>query len=339
VDTPAGRVPRVSSALRLPDRWGAFKVRWTIGRMNYRVEPGLYALGEPNEEAPVFVTANYKLSFDHLRSAVPETAAWILVVDTEGINVWCAAGKGTFGTAEVVARVQTSGLDAIVRHRRLILPQLAAPGVAAHEVQKQSGFRVIWGPIRAVDISAFLKNGMTATPEMRRKTFSLWERTILIPVELVGAIKRALGVCAVLFLLGGAAGRTGYWQGMIDHGGAAALSVAAGVIAGAVLTPLLLPWLPGRAFSLKGLAAGLAAAVPFVLLVGSGLPGWAGCLERLGWFLIIPAVATFLAMNFTGASTYTSLSGVRKEMRWSLPLEIIMFILGVGCWLTAVFLG
>ena len=127
--------------------------------MRYKIEPGLYALGRPDDRSPVLVTANYKMSFDRLREALPGRNAWILVLDTKGINVWCAAGKGTFGTEELAARVHSSGLAQVVSHRELILPQLAGPGVAAHQVQKLSGFKVIYGPIRAKDLGAFLDAG------------------------------------------------------------------------------------------------------------------------------------------------------------------------------------
>jgi hypothetical protein len=135
-----GRIPQVSSALAWCDRWGSIKARWGVGRMHYAVDPGLYALGSPDELSPVLVTANYKMSFDCLREALPGRNVWILVLDTEGINVWCAAGKGTFGTEELIRRITASGLKDIVKHRELILPQLGAPGVAAHLVRKQSGF-------------------------------------------------------------------------------------------------------------------------------------------------------------------------------------------------------
>ncbi|MBW2172684.1 MAG: acetyl-CoA synthase subunit gamma, partial [Deltaproteobacteria bacterium] len=102
MQTPAGKVPQVLSSLTPADHWGTIKARWGVGRMKYTVDPGLYALGSPDAQAPVFVTANYKMSFDRLREAVPGRDAWILVLDTEGINVWCAAGKGTFGTQELV---------------------------------------------------------------------------------------------------------------------------------------------------------------------------------------------------------------------------------------------
>jgi len=90
------------------------------------------------------------------------------VLDTHGINVWCAAGRGLFGTDEVVRQVEAVGLSARVSHRKLVLPQLAAPGVAAHEVKRRTGFRVIYGPVRAADIPTFLAARMTATPEMRQ---------------------------------------------------------------------------------------------------------------------------------------------------------------------------
>jgi CO dehydrogenase/acetyl-CoA synthase gamma subunit (corrinoid Fe-S protein) len=71
-----------------------------------------------------------------------------LILDTKGINVWCAAGKGTFGTDELVSRISKTGLSKIILHRKLVLPQLGAPGVSAHEVTKQTGFSVVYGPVR-----------------------------------------------------------------------------------------------------------------------------------------------------------------------------------------------
>jgi CO dehydrogenase/acetyl-CoA synthase gamma subunit (corrinoid Fe-S protein) len=91
-----------------------------------------------------------------------------MVIDTRGVNVWCSAGKGTFCADEVVRRIEVVRLPEVVSDRRLILPQLSAAGVAAHEVRKRSGFHVVFGPVRAEDLPAFLADGMRATPEMRR---------------------------------------------------------------------------------------------------------------------------------------------------------------------------
>ena len=300
--------------------------------MNYTVEPGIYALGEPDEKSPVLVTANYKMSFDRLRETLPRFNAWILVLDTKGINVWCAAGKGTFGTTELVRRIESNGLTQIVSHRELVLPQLSGPGVSAHEVKRQSGFKVIYGPIRAADLPNFLDAGLKATPEMRLKTFTIRERIVLIPVELIAALKAGLITIAILFLLSllGRAGQT--WVMALSHGLFSGLAVLTAILAGAVLTPLLLPWLPGRAFSVKGFSLGLLSAAILLVFRWGDWTTMANSLKLLAWLLLIPALSAYLAMNFTGASTYTSLSGVKREMRWALPLEIGAGIVGIILW-------
>jgi acetyl-CoA decarbonylase/synthase complex subunit gamma len=300
--------------------------------MNYTVEPGIYALGEPDERSPVLVTANYKMSFDNLREALPDRNIWILVLDTKGVNVWCAAGKGTFGTTELVRRIESSGLTQIVSHRALVLPQLSGPGVSAHEVKRLSGFKVIYGPIRAADLPNFLDAGLKASPEMRLKTFAIRERIVLIPVELTAALKAGLITIAVLFLLSllGRAGQT--WVMALSHGLLSGLAVLTAILAGAVLTPLLLPWLPGRAFSVKGLSLGLLSDAILLVFRWGGWITMANRLEILAWLLLIPALSAYLAMNFTGASTYTSLSGVKREIRWALPLEIGAGIVGIILW-------
>ena len=303
--------------------------------MNYKVDPGLYALGNPGEHSPVLVTANFKMSFDKLRKALPGRDAWILVLDTKGINVWCAAGKGTFGTAELVARITACGLNQIVSHRQVILPQLAGPGVAAHQVQKLSGFKVVYGPIRAVDLPAFLDAGLKATPDMRMKTFTAWERTEVIPIELVGALKTGLPVFLFFFLADSLLRKGGFGSNALSHGVFSVIAILAAILAGAVLTPIFLPWLPGRAFSLKGLIPGVLVTLALMVFRWNAR---SGNIEIAAWLFIIVAISTFLAMNFTGASTYTSLSGVKKEMRWALPMQIGAAIVGFVLWLGSQFI-
>jgi acetyl-CoA decarbonylase/synthase complex subunit gamma len=302
------------------------------------IDPGLYALGNPDSQSPVLVTANYKMSFDRLRGTLPGRNLWILVLDTKGINVWCASGKGTFGTNELVSRIESSGLSKVVSHRELILPQLSGPGVAAHHVKKLSGFKVIYGPIRAKDLPTFLDGGLKATPEMRVKTFTTWERIALIPIELVQALRAGVVIILILFLLS-FLGKLGEgWTNALSHGLFSGVAILSAILAGAVLTPVLLPWLPGRAFSLKGLSLGLLGAI---ILIAFRWDDWitiTGRLEIIAWLLLIPALSAYLAMNFTGASTYTSLSGVKREMRWALPLQISAAIVGLILWLGSQFI-
>ncbi len=346
--TAAGQIPRVRTALSGRDRLGAFKARWAIGRMRYSIPPGLYAVGAPGADAPVMVSANYKLSFDHLRSALHGHDAWILVLDTRGINVWCAAGKGTFGTDEIVRRVESCGLTAIVSHRKLIVPQLGAPGVSAHLVRQRCGFRVAYGPVRARDLPAFLAAGLKASGEMRSVRFRLRDRAVLIPVELVVGAKYFLLAAAAMVLLGGL-GRGGYTlQGVRAAGLPSAAVVLGAFCAAAVLGPTMLPWLPGRAFSVKGAALGLAlvGAVAAGALATGAWPGVPGSrppwpvpgLHLAAYALLIPAIASFTVMNFTGATTFTSLSGVLREMRFAVPAQIAGAVIGLGLWVAGLFL-
>ncbi|TNF48416.1 acetyl-CoA synthase subunit gamma [bacterium] len=334
INTPAGPVPKVPARLNLADRLGMFKVRWGIGRMTYMIEPGLYAVGQPDSNSEVIVTANYRMTFDHVRSNLSGLDAWILVLDTRGINVWCAAGKGTFGTQELVSRIESSELTLMVNHRRLILPQLGAVGIAAHKVRELSGFKVLYGPVEARDIPAYLANGLKTFPFMRRKTFSLRERAALIPMELVPALKYAAMFTLILALLAGLLGSGSFLSDALHHGKTAMVALLIAVAAGAVLVPLLLPYLPGRSFSLKGLWTGLAAALTVLVFV---IKATGSTLTLLPWMLLIPALSSFLGMNFTGSSTYTSLSGVRREMRFAVPLQVAASVFGVILWFSILY--
>jgi acetyl-CoA decarbonylase/synthase complex subunit gamma len=178
-----------------------------------------------------------------------------------------------------------------------------------------------------------------ATPKMRMKTFTLRERLALIPIELVAAFKAAILLMLLFFLLGSLGGPAGYWANAMNYGLFAVVAILMAIISGAVLTPILLPLLPGRAFSLKGCIVGAVAAFVLLIMRNPDLHFWPGRLEALSWFLLIPALAAYMAMNFTGASTYTSLSGVKKEMRFAIPLEIGAGVAGVGLWLVSRFIA
>ena len=324
-------VPTVSTHLGIADILGRWRVRSGIGRKHYRVDPGLYRVGSPGKESPVLVTANYRLTFDTLRTELEGIDAWILVLDTDGVNVWCAAGKGTFGTQELVEQVQSVGLAEVVSHRRLVVPQLGATGVAAHEVRRLCGFRVIYGPVRARDLRAFLEAGMRATEDMRHVTFTLPERLEVVGVEVVTVLKWFALIVLVLMLLPGA-------DSVIERLGTVlrmGVPVLAGLLAGTVLVPILLPWIPGRAFSLKGALVG-------AIVVGATLfflPDAYTLFGRIQVFLFGTVAASFFAMQFTGATTFTSPSGVEWEMRRALPLQIGAVLLACGLAIVRMVMG
>jgi len=334
-DSPCGPVPRVKTQLAGSDHLGTLFARLGIKRDQYKIAPGLYCVGNPDQDSPVLVTANYKLTFDSLRQELTAMDAWLLVLDTRGINVWCAAGKALFSTREVVDRVKQTLLNKVVSHNQLILPQLAATGVSAHQVKKASGFKVIWGPVRAEDIQRFIGAGCHADGAMRKVTFSIWERTVLTPVELSHLPKPTFWVLLTVFFLSGIGTTVFSLHDAWYRGLMAFTAYIAGILAGAVAAPILLPWIPGRAFALKGALTGVVVGLSVVLLFKSGLI-W---LETMALLLITVAVSSYLAMNFTGSTPFTSPSGVEKEMRRAIPLQAGAVVVALVAWVSAGFVG
>jgi hypothetical protein len=316
----AGRfVPRVASTLSARDRLADLGVRWDIHRHNYLVAPGLYALGNPSPDSPLLVSANYKLSFDKLRSELGGVDAWLVILDTKGVNVWCAAGKGSFGTAELLAKIGRLRLADLVAHRRLILPQLGAPGVSAPEIARVTPFRVVWGPVRAADIPAFLAAGMKKTEAMRRVEFRLVDRMAVAPVELVHAWPYLLGALGLSFLgalpLGAGFAHRLVWL---------LAGTLGSILVGTLGFPALLPLLPTKAFSVKGALLGALWGIACAILGGLG--------PALGAALVLAsmAVVSYISLNFTGASTYTCQSGANIEVEKSIVPLIASLALGLG---------
>jgi len=302
---------------------GSWKARWDINRIRYIVPPGLYAVGDPSADDPVVVTANYKMTYDLVRRALRGRNVWLLVLETYGINVWCAAGKGTFGTGEVVRRVQKVKLHLVVKNRRLILPILGAAGVCAHEVTRRTGFTVAYATLRATDLPKYLDNGNVTTPEMRELTFSLWERLVLVPVELKAALRPVFGIAAVLSIA-----LTTFYDYPTAMWGAGAF-IGAG-FAGTVVVPALLPWLPTRSFAVKGAIAGAAWGAAWFSIMGTKAMAPPTVAAAV---VVMAAVASFLALNFTGSTPFTSRSGVKKEMRYGLPAMAASLVAALVLWI------
>jgi hypothetical protein len=183
---------------------------------------------------------------------------------------------------------------------------------------------VEYGPVRAADLPGYLK-ARQATPEMRRVRFGLLDRLVLIPVELVHLLLPMLVAAAVLYLLGGPL---------------AAAGVVAAILAGTVAFPILLPWLPTANFSTKGFALGGLVALPFALLALRGTrpeAWWLRAASALVYLVAMPAATAFLALNFTGSTTFTSRSGVRREifayvpvMAWMLGAALVLSLARVA---------
>lgn len=137
---------------------------------------GLIIIGNPDRISPVFLTGNYRLTLEKVKRSLQGIDCYLLVVNSKGINVWCAATGGHFTNHQVISALKTSDVSNLVDHRNLIVPQLAASGVEAPVIKNKTGWKIIWGPVDAVDIPSFLEKDLVKTDHWRRVKFPIGQR-------------------------------------------------------------------------------------------------------------------------------------------------------------------
>ncbi|MDA8388735.1 MAG: mercury methylation corrinoid protein HgcA [Nitrospiraceae bacterium] len=330
VNSPAGPVPRISTVLDRGDQWGRFKCRVSSYRDDYTVPPGLYAAGDPDGGSEVVASANYKFSFDMLRRQLKGINAWVLVLDTKGINVWCAAGKGSFSTGELINRITSANLKELVGHRRIVLPQLGAPGVSAHEVKRATGFRVHYGPVRASDLPDYLGAGLAATKKMRTVGFTFMDRLVLTPMEIIPMMKK-YPLYALFILAAFGLEPSGILFRDAFRGGFPFLLLGlVPVLSGAFLTPLLLPYIPFRSFAVKGWIMGAASLYLSMRFIPWRSAARTNGLLLAACWLFFPMASSYIALQFTGSTPFTGMSGVKKELKTAIPVYLASVLISAA---------
>ena len=149
-----------------------FFLRWT----GFPVEPTLLKIGNPTKESPVFVTCNFNLTVKRVLKALEDIDCYLLIAPSNGINVWCGACGDDFHTDSVLSIIKTSGIDDLVSHRTLILPQLSAPGMDPLSIKKKSGWNVKFGPVYAKDIKSYIEQELNKSEAQRIVRFPIAKR-------------------------------------------------------------------------------------------------------------------------------------------------------------------
>ncbi len=295
---------RVTLRTLLVDLWALF---FRIIPPYPKVTPGLYAVGHPDENAPVLVTGNFDLTVRRLVKALDgKVDAWLLVADSAGINVWCAAGGGYFTADKVIAAVKASRLEEVVRHRALILPQLCANGVDGWRIRRELGWGVHWGPVRAEDVPAYLTAGRKKTDAMRHVRFPLKDRLEMVTVT--------LGFYGLLILIPVFL----FWRHLF-------VPLAAALIPLSYFYTVVHVWLPGR--------DGLAKSVPLALIALAGMLIYSALWDPTTWHGIynralgMVALSVFTAAELQGMSPL--MRGEQANWMWE---GLIGAVLGVLYW-------
>jgi ubiquinone/menaquinone biosynthesis C-methylase UbiE len=293
--------PEVLSAFRLSAWAEALGEVYSYLTLSFKAVPmrtGLYRVGAPGKDSPVLVTANFLLTFTQLRKHLRGIDCYVLVIDSRGINVWCAAGKGAFSAEEIANSLRATRAGEIVETRKLILPKLAANGVKYRNVRRLTGWDAVFGPVYARDLPEYLHGGCVASEGMKRVRFDLVDRSWVAPPF---ALFVAFGFLAPLLVL------RDLYSPMIP-----AIALAAGLI-----FPVAFYILPTSLFFKKGLTLGLIGALAAGAIL---LTGGAPAKEIVQWTLIIVGITLFVAMDFSGMSPVSNYSRIREEYYVAAPL-------------------
>ena len=308
----AGRLRhRVTLRTLLTDLWALF---FRIIPPYPKVRPGLYAVGHPDATSPVLVTGNFDLTVRRLVHAIDgQVDSWVLVADSAGINVWCAAGGGYFTAEKVIAAVKSSHLHEVVSHRALILPQLCANGVDGWKIRKETGWGVHWGPVRAQDIPAYLAARRKKTDAMRWVRFPLKDRLEMVTVT--------LGFYGLLILVPVAI----FWRQMF-------WPVAVSLFGLSYFYAVVHPWLPGH--------DGLLKSIPLTVIALAGLAAYSALFSPMSaprlfhWTIGLTGLSVFTGAELQGMSPL--MRGEQTNWGW----EVIIGVgLGLAYWLVPLTLG
>ena len=178
-----------------------------------------------------------------------------------------------------------------------------------------------YGPVEARDLKAYLAAGGKATPEMRRVRFTLADRLVLTPMEVLPAAKKYPVFAAAVLLTMGLQPSGILFRDAWQQGWPLLLQGLAAVIAGALITPALLPWVPGRSFAVKGWIVGFVTA-GLLARIAAPPAGSTAVFATVVTLLFFPLLSSYIALQFTGSTTFTSMSGTKKELRVFLPVYL-----------------
>lgn len=159
-------IAKYGGIIVLSDFYGESLFPLLVERMNIFTDPqrplatkeGIYDIGGPKDNSPVLITTNFSLTY-FLVSGYLETSrvpSWLLVKDTEGLSVMTAWAAGKFSADIIGPFVKKSGIDAKVKHRKLIIPGYAAVESGGLE-EELPGWEILVGPREGAHIPAYVK--------------------------------------------------------------------------------------------------------------------------------------------------------------------------------------
>ncbi len=289
-------------------------------KRTFIIEPGLYFTGEKyNIDSPLLVTCNYHMTVFVLWRILKRRDARILVIDTQGINVWCSSGKGQFSANEIMKQLNRydksiiSELDKI----DLVLPKLSLSGVSIADLKKNSINPKI-GPVYAAELPEYLDDIPLKNRNNDRYKFSLKDRLFTLVPSLVQMIKYGIYIGIVLFVWHYFFNTNIYWQ---------VLPIFAVVI---FLFVIFFPVLPTKTFAVKGIflfiPLGIVLSLFYFIFDGNKTMD---LISYIFYISFLAGTCLFFSLSYTGNSGVSNYSLVRKETARYLPMTVLIFIVSI----------
>jgi hypothetical protein len=231
------------------------------------------------------------MTFKQVVKALRGRDCWLMVQDTEGWNVWCAADAHIFSAEKAAALMRAYDVNSLLKSKTVVVPrlggriarrlsELTAPSTVSEAASGQ-GWRVIKGPIEARDLPAFIEGGLVTTRPMRslRRYYSLPQR---LRVGVLTALVAVLCALPFLFIL----------REFLPF------FLAFGLISSFGLA-IFHYWIPGRTGVVKELLLGALVFIGLLCwIVVQGQP----LTLRLGWVMLALLIYSFV-LGFMYQST------------------------------------
>jgi acetyl-CoA decarbonylase/synthase complex subunit gamma len=161
-------ITKFASLLALADCGGeTWLPLWTLRQNIYtdpqkplQMDPGLYAIGEPNDRSPLLVTSNFSLTYFIVSTEAEAsgTACHLAVVDAEGLSVLTAWSAGKFSGDRVAKALRQMRASDRVSHHTVIIPGYVPVISGELEDALGDGWHVLVGPQEASDIAPFFRD-------------------------------------------------------------------------------------------------------------------------------------------------------------------------------------
>lgn len=307
----------VKLRFRLLDIFKVFgEMVFAYGR-TFIITPGLYYTGKEYDiSAPLLVTSNYHLTVWSVWRRIKHLKTRILIIDTDGINVWCSAGKGKFNAFEIMKQLDRypHELLSLDRDIQIILPKLSLSGVKMSDLRKNNISPVI-GPIYAGDLPEFLQNLPYKDCNAEQFTFDLADRLFTLLSTLRQIAGYSIIGALILFILNIWL-KTGLWWQVIP------LSLLISTV-----YVIFFPLLPTKSFVYKGIFLFLALGIYYEIVNIYQLQSlW----ESLFYLSFMAGFSMFFGLYYTGNSGVSNYSIVKRETILFLPVVVLLLFVATA---------